>query len=379
MSSGVAPDIDPLVSLLDVKINILERLTGELKRTETWSTAFSNLIDSRLKAQTTIIQALSSCASDKLDRDDPYVASFVDMLNEELKLQTYFKEKLKTNLDESRIKVKELNKNKIVNSANKLHSSLSGVKKELKDSHDRYQKTPNLDKFNKAFSNLTYKASSAINKFDTDICSLMTDFKSQVSEVGKATQVFSEYIAELNRIVGFNITRMSNEYRDKLTLYDPVLECDQFCEDLISNSGPRKTLDNIAYAISDFRSNSPNDLNFERGDRIKITNKDRSGWWQGELQGKRGFFPKTFVCQEFGGIESVDAMFMCKKDYKASSVGMYIDLLMGDIVFLETYTLSGNNHRCSGTNLRTGKRGYFPLECIETGGELVTEVNRPDE
>jgi hypothetical protein len=37
------------------------------------------------------------------------------------------------------------------------------------------------------------------------------------------------------------------------------------------------------------------ELSFAKGDVIKIINKDESGWWKGELNGKIGFLPHNFV------------------------------------------------------------------------------------
>ncbi|KAL0580666.1 Ras guanine nucleotide exchange factor bud5 [Marasmius crinis-equi] len=46
-------------------------------------------------------------------------------------------------------------------------------------------------------------------------------------------------------------------------------------------------------------------LSFRAGQVIHVLNRDPSGWWDGELEGKRGWFPSNFVHAEFGedGIE----------------------------------------------------------------------------
>lgn len=36
-------------------------------------------------------------------------------------------------------------------------------------------------------------------------------------------------------------------------------------------------------------------LSFEQGQIIKCLNQDTSGWWDGELEGKRGWFPSNYV------------------------------------------------------------------------------------
>lgn len=373
MTNNGAPDIEPLVSLLDIKINILEKLIGEVKKTEAGCTTFLSMLESRVKAQTAIILELNSCVQSKLDKSDPYVAAFTNELTEEVKLHTFFRDKLKNEYDEYKNNVGKSNNTKLLKVMLDLQNSLNGVKRKLKDSHERYQKNLNVDKFNAAFDKIAREASKTVEEFDTKIFDIIRNFKSQVTDSGNHTHSLSFRLASMGKIFASEIDRISTEYQDQLTLYDPISSCDNFCRDLFSNSAAsRRAKDSIAYAISDFKSNSPCDLVLETGDCIKITRKDKSGWWQGELKGRKGFFPETYVCQDFDGIESVDAMFMCRQDYKATDLGSYIDLLMGDIVYLETFVFSGGGHKCSGTNLRTGKRGYFPLECIETGGYIET-------
>ena len=128
----------------------------------------------------------------------------------------------------------------------------------------------------------------------------------------------------------------------------------------------------VAYAISDFRSEDPRDLQFVRGDKINVTMQHNSGWWEGEIEGrpgKVGTFPSTFIMMP-GAQESkndpIGAVFLVAKDYKKSKGGD-IELLAGDLVYVD-YVSKG---RCSGTNLRLAvkdkarSRGYFPLDNLE--------------
>lgn len=43
---------------------------------------------------------------------------------------------------------------------------------------------------------------------------------------------------------------------------------------------------------------NPTYLSFVRGNIIKVYNKDPSGWWDGELEGRRGWFPRSVQEQE---------------------------------------------------------------------------------
>ena len=36
-------------------------------------------------------------------------------------------------------------------------------------------------------------------------------------------------------------------------------------------------------------------LSFRAGERIRVLNRDPSGWWDGELDGRRGWFPSNYV------------------------------------------------------------------------------------
>ncbi|KAF4087036.1 hypothetical protein AMELA_G00091330 [Ameiurus melas] len=48
-------------------------------------------------------------------------------------------------------------------------------------------------------------------------------------------------------------------------------------------------------ALYDFSSEKKDELNMKEGDLLDILQKDNSGWWYGELNGKRGHFPSNYV------------------------------------------------------------------------------------
>ncbi|KAN0063345.1 Ras guanine nucleotide exchange factor bud5 [Thecaphora frezii] len=51
-------------------------------------------------------------------------------------------------------------------------------------------------------------------------------------------------------------------------------------------------------ALHDFASSNSTCLSFTAGQVIKVFNRDSSGWWDGELDGQRGWFPSNYVDQE---------------------------------------------------------------------------------
>lgn len=54
----------------------------------------------------------------------------------------------------------------------------------------------------------------------------------------------------------------------------------------------------INEALYDYSSNTPSELNFKKNDVISIYEKDVSGWWIGEINGKMGFFPSVDWVEE---------------------------------------------------------------------------------
>ncbi len=42
-------------------------------------------------------------------------------------------------------------------------------------------------------------------------------------------------------------------------------------------------------------SNEPDELLFSKGDIITVTQQVDGGWWEGELNGRTGWFPSNYV------------------------------------------------------------------------------------
>jgi son of sevenless len=41
-------------------------------------------------------------------------------------------------------------------------------------------------------------------------------------------------------------------------------------------------------------------LSFQAGQIIRVLNRDASGWWDGEVDGRRGWFPSNYVTSDVG-------------------------------------------------------------------------------
>lgn len=61
--------------------------------------------------------------------------------------------------------------------------------------------------------------------------------------------------------------------------------------------------------MHDYNPPSPSDngsatcLAFRAGQVIRLYNRDASGWWDGEVDGKRGWFPSNYVTADTDALE----------------------------------------------------------------------------
>ncbi|PWZ00756.1 ras GEF [Testicularia cyperi] len=76
-------------------------------------------------------------------------------------------------------------------------------------------------------------------------------------------------------------------------------------------------------ALHDFSSNNATCLSFQAGQVIKVYNRDPSGWWDGELDGHRGWFPSNYVDQEAVYVADPDESDGQLAGYAESGYGAY--------------------------------------------------------
>jgi hypothetical protein len=48
-------------------------------------------------------------------------------------------------------------------------------------------------------------------------------------------------------------------------------------------------------ALHTFEPTEPNELAFDKGDLIKVVNREYKDWWRGQLRGRTGIFPVNYV------------------------------------------------------------------------------------
>ena len=79
---------------------------------------------------------------------------------------------------------------------------------------------------------------------------------------------------------------------------------DQPSQRLLQKSAPDNESDCSEYvlAMHDFEPQQPNAtcLAFKAGQIIRVFNRDPSGWWDGEVDSRRGWFPSNYVTSEVG-------------------------------------------------------------------------------
>jgi hypothetical protein len=129
--------------------------------------------------------------------------------------------------------------------------------------------------------------------------------------------------------------------------------------------------------ISDYRSEDPTDLRLVRGDRIRVLSQHSSGWWMGETEdGRKGHFPRTFV--ELPGDRPpdipIEATFLVVEDYQKPKG---LKLLAGDLAYVDHF--DRRSKLAAGTNLRTGQKGTFEMDVLETHMARVHGQEKPAE
>lgn len=69
-----------------------------------------------------------------------------------------------------------------------------------------------------------------------------------------------------------------------------------------TGASPTESPSEYVLAMHDFapQQGSTTCLSFRAGQVIHVLNRDSSGWWDGELDGRRGWFPSNYVTSDVG-------------------------------------------------------------------------------
>ena len=332
-------------------------------------------------------ELLKSCLPDKYDKSDPIIQALLDNINVQAKMHAQFAIEIRNKITTpmSRFSTTHREKQKTLqNTVGRLRSQISSVQKSydnsVKDLENAKAKLATLppnkqQSQNQQIQKLAIQAKSKqdevqktiMHLHQSSMASLHQDFSDFDSHRLKIMRDGVDSLATLIKFIDESDHRQAALLSAKLSNFDAEDRSKRYVTrtfDPNTNSLEDQS-DMFVYAIHDYQSEDPHDLRFVRGDKIKVIQQHQSGWWDGELNGKQGLFPKSFVYQrtnqEKTKSEPIGAVFLCIKDFNGSSGGE-IKLLSGDLVFVDSHI--GN--KCSGVNLRTNRKGFFPLEVLES-------------
>jgi hypothetical protein len=111
-----------------------------------------------------------------------------------------------------------------------------------------------------------------------------------------------------------------------------------------------------------FPGGSPNDLSISRGEYLEVLQQHPSGWWEGEINGRRGMFPMNFVevvTEDSNGGRIIGEIFEIEGKH-ASCGDDEIDLDFGDVVFVG----SVKDDWCFGHRIGSEMHGKFPRNIV---------------
>jgi len=147
----------------------------------------------------------------------------------------------------------------------------------------------------------------------------------------------------------------------------------------ISATSPTASAPNMARALFDYSGETDAELSFKQGDVIKILEKDNSGWWQGELNGRLGAFPSGWVEEvphRVGGTAPEAPVLLAPppplvcptKEIKVRALFDFepqsseeVEMHAGDTITVERDDTSGWMY---GVNNNSGQRGRFPANYV---------------
>lgn len=124
-------------------------------------------------------------------------------------------------------------------------------------------------------------------------------------------------------------------------------------------------------ALYDYQASEPTELSFNAGDIINVLQKDPSGWWQGELNGRVGAFPSVDWVEEIGdgqksgsvgAASGTGTLGRCKALYLYEAEDSNeITINAGDILTVD----ADEDGWFVGQNTTSGGYGRFPSNFVE--------------
>ena len=78
------------------------------------------------------------------------------------------------------------------------------------------------------------------------------------------------------------------------------------------SAGPAQSEENLFLALYDYNARAADDLNFKKGDQMRVLNQTDGDWWQAQhsVTGKKGFIPSNYVAK-VQTIQAEEYVFTC--------------------------------------------------------------------
>lgn len=97
-----------------------------------------------------------------------------------------------------------------------------------------------------------------------------------------------------------NLLRLREDNRVQAAMDTPYINgvIQSFIQDfdnLFSEEEPPELTPSLAKAIQDYTAENDNQLSFMAGDMLRVYQQGAKGWWYGEMNGKYGLFPGSYV------------------------------------------------------------------------------------
>ena len=365
-------------------LSVYQRIS---KRIETGTIQFNNiskLFMKRIEVYEKTARMLQDLLQLEIDKTDSLEVSIMDEINKESQMQEMMAKQLK---DQILIPQKDVS-NQLIKSRKELDKSLWKQMKTLKKVVDKCDQSLNaleqekkakttnknakpevieqrIAKLNEEYrKNLNESEKVAANFQSTEMPTIHANFlkydQTRMSSMQRYCIVYIDLKKKLVEAQGEAFNKMYSTYM----AYDANDRSNRYVARCFDPKLAEKPENEETYvvAISDYRSEQPTDLTFQRGDKIKVLLQHSSGWWDGELNGVKGTFPMTYVMfpdKKDPNGDIVSAYFVIDNNFKPT-VSLELELAAGDLVYVDYI----KNGKCNGKNMRTGKRGNFPVSLL---------------
>ena len=375
------------INPLPIFDRILNRLNDDRECQERIMKYFSKRADVEEK----FVDGLNSCISDDYNKNNKIESILFEELKSEIKLRKVFikelreklKESVKDFLSSTKTSTKDLTK-----TVTKYQKEIMSMNKRVENAQSKLQENTQkllLQKDPKKYNQqLQYveKIGSELEKESREknryLLNLSNEFPKVQSDFDKLDQQYQGKAK--NFAVQFNTLKQQLQteiHKQTVVMQNSISSLDvedsskRFVEGTFNNENAKvqaaasqENASSYAFAISDYKSESPQDLSFVVGDKIKVLNMHSSGWWDGELDGKHGLFPKGYVklendYKQTRSKDMIEEAFVIIIPYNPINAGD-IEVMYGDIVIVNVI----EDGICKGKNLRTEEEGTFPASCV---------------